>query len=306
MHTFQPDAFIADYLPLGMDHELAPLLASSPGCRKYFVLRGILGDPQSLHLSVFTPPAMEALRQHYDMILATCDPRIVNIAEEYALTPDLVDKLVYTGYAVEPYNADACSAARADRLLPEGATWVVCSAGGGKDGEDLLQKCWELALQYPECYFDLIIGPRSRFSLHREGWYGGTRIRVMQSDEGTMPYRLGGADVVISRGGYNSLMEAAVGNAQIIVAPIRTDYEQVHHARRLSQFRPLHVVDDIDDLDRTFEHVLTLPRSPHRLTDLRLDGLATSARVILSDLAQAANLNVVASTHPPQPERILL
>jgi predicted glycosyltransferase len=288
MRTFQPNGFISDYLPLGMDHELVPLLNSSPECRKYFVVRGILGDAKALHLSVFTPPAVVALREHYDMIIATCDERIVDIAGEYSFSPELVNKLVYTGYAVEPYNAEACAAVRSDRLLPEGAIWVVCSSGGGKDGEDLVQRCWELALYFPECYFDLIIGPRSRLSLLQEGWYGGTRIRVRQTDEATMPYRLGGADVVICRGGYNSLMEAAVGNAHILVAPISTDYEQVNHARRLSAFRPFHMVDDIEDLDEALEHVLTLPKDPHRLADLRLDGLTTSARLILADLAQAA------------------
>jgi predicted glycosyltransferase len=288
MRTFQPHGFISDYLPLGKDHELVPLLSSNPNCRKYFVVRGILGAPEYTRSSVFTQPAMDSLRNQYDMILATCDERIVDIAGEYSLSPDLVTKLVYTGYAVEPYNAAACAAARSDRLLSDDATWVVCSAGGGKDGEDLIQRCWEVALYFPECYFDLIVGPRSRLSLLQEGWYGGSRIRVQQSDGATMPYRLGGADVVICRGGYNSLMETVVGNAHVLVAPIHTDYEQIHHARRLSAFRPLHLVDDIEDLDEALEHVLTLPKTSHQLADLRIDGLTTSARLILADLAQAA------------------
>lgn len=286
METFDPHGFISDYLPLGMDSELAPLLASTPTCRKYFVIRGIMGDPTSGQHAGITSATKDILLEHYDKILVTCDKRIVDVAKEYSLPPELTNKLVYTGYAVEPIDTDACAAARTDRLLPNGATWVVCSAGGGKDGEDLLHRCWELALQYPECYFDLIVGPRSRISLLRQGWYGGTRIRIQQSDEGTMPQRLGGADVVICRGGYNSLMEAAVGNAQIIVAPIQTDFEQRNHARRLSAFRPIHVVDNIDNLDLEFEKVLNQSKVLHQITDLQLDGLETSSRFILSDLAQ--------------------
>jgi hypothetical protein len=47
-------------------------------------------------------------------------------------------------------------------------------------------------------------------------------------------------------------------------------------------------VDDIEDLDEALEHVLTLPKTSHQLADLRIDGLTTSARLILADLAQAA------------------
>lgn len=299
---FQPHGFISDYLPLGFQHELVPLLTQTQSCRRYFIVRGILGPGGDNQKHAFGLTGRQALREHYNLILATCDERIVDLAADYNLEPDLLNRLIYTGYAAEPYDPEACDKARAERLLPPGATWVVCTAGGGKDGEDLLESCWDLALRFPECHFDLIVGPRSRLSVLQQGWYAGTRIRVQSADYETMPYRLGGADVVICRGGYNSLMEAAVGPARMIVAPIATDYEQVHHARRLAAFRPMDVVDDLDNLDLSLERSLEQPPVNHKFSALHLDGISQTARVILADLAQHDGR----AATPVQPEPALL
>jgi predicted glycosyltransferase len=284
--AFAPDAFVSDYLPLGIDQELVPLLTGEQPCRKYFIIRGLLGAPDYVRSHVLTPQAKAILERHYDLLLATCDARTVDVAGEYGLSPTLRERLEYTGYVVEPFSPERCQAVRADRLLPEGAKWVVCTAGGGKDGEDLLERCWELALQFPECYFDLITGPRSRLSVVQEGWYAGTRIRVQQSDSQTMPYRLGGADVVITRGGYNSLMESCVGNARIIVVPIQSDYEQVHHPARLAPFRPLEVVHELGALDLALEAAMHGPPVEHSFHEVDTDGAAHTARAILHDVSR--------------------
>ena len=34
--------------------------------------------------------------------------------------------------------------------MPSDAKWVVCSAGGGKEGEQLIQRCWEIAQIFPD------------------------------------------------------------------------------------------------------------------------------------------------------------
>lgn len=285
MKEFQPDGFVADYLPMGIDHELLPVLSYGEECRKYFIVRGVMGEPTYVRNFVLTPQARDILRDRYDAILATCDERIVDVAEEYSLTGDLRERLLYTGYVADPFDPERCQQARQERCLPSDATWVVCSAGGGKDGEDLMQRCWELALQFPECYFDLILGPRSRLCTVKEGWFGGTRIRVQQSDPANMQYRLGGADIVICRGGYNSLMEACVGHARMIVAPIATDYEQIQHPARLAAFRPLDIVVDLTELDVAMEKALNSGPVQHRFCDLQIDGGRQTARAILDDLS---------------------
>jgi predicted glycosyltransferase len=103
-----------------------------------------------------------------------------------------------------------------------------------------------------------------------------------------LPARLSAADVVICRGGYNSLMEACIGDAQLIVAPIPTDSEQIDHARRLSAYRPLQIVEDIDGLDEALERALEEAPAPNLFRRLQVDGAREIAQIILAELRQAS------------------
>lgn len=78
-----------------------------------------------------------------------------------------------------------------------------------------------------------------------------------------------------------------MGTARIIVAPIMTDYEQVNHAKRLSGFRDIRVVESLANLDIVLDDCLTASSSPKdRFAELNIDGLNVAANVILSDIEQ--------------------
>jgi predicted glycosyltransferase len=287
IERFDPDAMILDYLPLGMDEEMREFVRASPQRRNYFIARGLLGDPIHIRRDIFTQSAIESLEENYHMILAMTDQKIIDMAEEYALEPQLAEKLVYVGYAAEPVTAQEREAIRAERGIESGSKWVVCGAGGGKEGEALVQRCWEIAQIFPECTFDIVAGPRSRLLLRSDVRSDEGRIRLHSSEDRRLPLMHAAADVVISRGGYNSLMEACVGDARILVAPIMTDFEQVHHAQRLSAFREIDLVESLEDLDLAL-HQCLMRSGPvvHRLSEINMDGLHLAAGVILSDLEQ--------------------
>jgi predicted glycosyltransferase len=285
LDAFQPHAIITDYLPLGMEDELAEFIVSSAECRKYFISRGILGDPEQIYKSVLTPSSLQAIRDYYHMILVMSDFRIIDMAKEYSLEAAVADKLVYVGYATEFPPLSRIAQARKERGLGAGDKWVICTAGGGKEGEALIERCWEIAQIFPECHFDIVIGPRSRLSLESDVWTEGRRIRLVHVDSQQLPVTEAAADIVICRGGYNSLMESCVGNAAIIVAPIVTDYEQVHHARRLSTYRDITMVDALSELDLALESVLQRKTTvENHFQELDLNGLQLGASLMLSDL----------------------
>jgi predicted glycosyltransferase len=287
IRQFEPDAVILDYLPLGMEEEMKEFLTALPACRKYFISRGILGSPDQVYRDVLTPTAIHALRDLYHAILVMSDIKIVDMAKEYSLDPVLSEKLAYVGYAVEPVNRDAIDLARAKRELPPDAKWVVCTAGGGKEGESLIRRCWEISQVFPECYFDIVTGSRSRLLISSDSWIDGHRVHLMPAESRDLPLMHAAADIVISRGGYNSLTEACMGSARIIVAPIMTDYEQVHHAKRLSAYRDIRVVESLSNLDLALEECLTAdPGIANRFRELNMDGLRVASNVILSDIEQ--------------------
>jgi len=291
--SYKPDAIIMDYLALGINEEMRPFLSSMTGCRKYFIARGILGKPDQVHQTVLTPAALDMLRDHFNMILVMCDEKIIDVVSEYSLEEDIAARLTYVGYASETVSLEHVERVRAQRRLPAGTKWVVCSAGGGKEGESLINRCWETAQIFPDCYFDIVVGPRSRLLLESEVWHDGDRVHVYSTETRDMPALHAAADVVISRGGYNSLIEACKGRARILVAPILTDYEQVNHAARLAKYRPIKIVKSLGELDLMLEACLEESRrddDQDRLSELQLDGLEVGSRVILSDLEIARAL----------------
>jgi predicted glycosyltransferase len=292
VEAFEPDALIVDYLPLGIDEEIAELVFGLHCCKKYYISRGVLGDPTSVKMEVLTPRSVEALRTRFHRIFVMSDPKIVNTIAEYGLDNLLANKVVYTGYAVDPPNQLQIDAVRDTRGIPSDVPWIVCSAGGGKDGEDLIQKCWEISQMFPDAYFDIIAGPRSRLRFS-EQFNSGNRVMVRDADIMSLPIIHAAADVVITRGGYNSLMEASIGSAKIIVVPISWDYEQRDHARRLSTYRDLRILHDLHDLDIELEKVMGLGRPlPLDRRAIRLDGAQTTAALILDDLCLEGKENI--------------
>ena len=282
--VFVPDSILVDYLPMGIDQELLDVIKDQSALRKnYFILRGVLGQPTEVWADVLTPQALLILAQCYEKIFVTCDSRIVDIEAEYRISKHLTSRLIYTGYVAPDNDPIHAAEIREARRVPPGAKWVVCAAGGGKDGEDLIKYCWDLALQYPECYFDIIVGPRSRLAVRSEARRS-DRIRIYQDDFSHMPEKLAVADVVVIRGGYNSLVEASVGTANIIVWPYNA--EQTIHAQKLSAFRRMDVVRSVEELATAFSAVLSRNRNAEPVQELNMDGAATTARLILDDLGR--------------------
>lgn len=235
VEAFRPDAIFMDYLPFGRDNELEELITRHPA-KKYLVLRGFI---DSVDLPAFTAwaPAIERI---FSRVFVAADPRVIDVAAEYGLDA-LRGKIEYAGY-VTPAPV-ARQDVRRRRGLNDDAMWVVCSAGGGLDGKEMIEHCLELPCRFGELVFDIVVGPRSRASVSAAPH--GDRTRVWQ-DCAELPQFHAAADIVITCGGYNSLAEAMHGGASVISCPVatRSNDEQRTSARRLAAHYPMTVLDD--------------------------------------------------------------
>jgi predicted glycosyltransferase len=285
--SYCPDAVILDYLPMGQDAEMLEILRSG-GAFCYFILRGVLGNPEQVRRLILNENGRFLLEQCYRRIFVAADPKIVDVCEEYDFGETIARKVIYTGYVVDIFPLEARLEIRKDRRIPDGTPWVVCSAGGGKDGEDLIEQTYELIDLYPSVYFDLVLGPRSRLKWSGSRWLDLPRVRIMKEDT-SLPLIHAACDVLISRGGYNSLLEGLGGNARVLVVPTPGDYEQLAHASRLSQQCPVDVVRDASGLAVQLEHTLEVAmetRPPFELGSvLSIGGAAAIASAIEEDLS---------------------
>lgn len=287
--AFQPDAIFVDHLPLGAEEELATILATTRA-RKYLVTRGVQNETEDLQRLIFGGKAQEYLKTQYDRIFVASDPRVFEFARAYDIAPEVRAKTVQTGYVSQPIAAAQIATTRADRGLRDGERWVVASAGGGQLGERLIEACIELAGAHPTIAFDVVMGPRSKLAWadpHRTFVDRG-RLRL-HKEVPHMPYLNASADLVISSAGYNTLLEAVQGQAEILCFPFRTDLrdEQYQHALRLKQFVHLELSTDVGELPALFGRALER-LGPHRQADRRaeldLAGAARIEQIVAQDL----------------------
>ncbi len=282
IETFAPHAIVIDYLPSGKDDEMFSVVDNC-SARCYLLLRGILDEHSALLQDILTPQGLYLLENRYDRILVMADSRVVDVAMEYELPKSVAGKIVYAGYVTEQVSESNRSSARVQRGIPDGSKWVVCSAGGGKDGEQLVEFCSQLAHEFDGVFFDIVLGPRSRSSFNFTPSAGPERIRV-HKERVDLPLMHAACDVLICRGGYNSLMEAAVGNARIMVVPTDGDHEQLAHATRLAGFLPIKVVTEAPELRHELQRQLTAVSSNGERQPLNLSGADFARQLILADL----------------------
>lgn len=290
--AFRPDAMFVDHLPLGMRDELDSIVATTP-CRKYLVTRGVQNETEDLAGLLLAGRAQEAVRRHYDRVLLAIDGRVFDFADRYRAFDDVAGKFSPVGYVLDPVPPGAAAACRKARGVREGHLWVVASAGGGQHGEALIAASCALARDYPAIAFDVVVGPRSRLPLaaveEAAGSVTNLRLHVELAD---LPRLHAAADIVISSGGYNSLLESLQGPAQILCIPSRKSErdEQFTHAARLAKFAAIDVDLDVARLPAMFARAVAARRvgAPEdRRGALDFEGAAKIRRIALADAGLA-------------------
>jgi predicted glycosyltransferase len=288
VESFKPDVMFVDHLPLGMRDELEPIVVGAR-CLKYLVTRGVQNETENLAELLLAGKARDSIKHHYDRVFLAIDQRVFDFRERYRAFDEVADKLCPVGYVIEPIGRQAIAECRKARGLGSGDLWAVASAGGGQLGEELIAACCELAPTHPAVAFDVVIGPRSRLSRESlAAWsVGSPNLRLHEEVPDMAPWH-SAADVVISSGGYNSLLEALLGNARIICVPNRKSErdEQYAHAARLSAFATVDLDLDAGRMPAMFDRALADLRkgaNADRRRQLDFGGAAAIRRIALGD-----------------------
>ncbi|MCF7223776.1 glycosyltransferase [Marilutibacter chinensis] len=285
---FRPDVLIVDHLPLGAHEELAPILKTTH-CLKCLVTRGIQNETEDLQRLVLGGPALDSLRHDYDRIFSAIDPGVFDLKTNYELPPQIADKILSVGYVAPERKATLRADTRTARGIANDALWVVASAGSGQWGEPLIEACLALVERYPDVCFDIVMGPRSRMRHTGDQALRGTERVRLHSTCSSLDSMHASADLVITCGGYNTLLETIQGGARILCIPYRTDArdEPLHHATILRRFVDIRVAADIDSLLELFEEAIADCRSGparDRRAALDMGGAERISRTIRSDL----------------------
>ena len=238
-----PQVVVLEMFPFGrrqMRFELLPLIEAVQARRPRPALVGSVRD------ILVRPPKPERLAEmlawarHFDRLLVHGDPDLVPFARTFPDRHLLGERLVETGYVVEPLPAD----------LPaegDGAGEIVVSTGGGRVGERLLAIALRASADLPEGPpWRLLVGqhlPADRFRALVVA--AGPRVTVERArpDFHTLLAR---AALSISQGGYNTVMEVLTAGCRAIVVPYAggLDTEQTLRCKLLAERGLLTVLDE--------------------------------------------------------------
>lgn len=223
----RPRVIITEMFPFGrraFRFELLPLLEAAGRARprpwRLCSVRDVLvqkSDPASYAWM------LDQARAHFDRILVHTDPQLVPFALTFPHAAALRERLVETGYVVEPLTASTA----------EGRGEVLVSAGGGRVGVRLLEAALEA---------------RPLSSLRGHPWRliaGGNvandavadlRARVPQDvvlehQRPDFPAVLANSLLSVSQAGYNTVLEGLRFQKPMVLVPFETATETEQRAR---------------------------------------------------------------------------
>ncbi len=255
--AYRPDLLLVDHLASGIEGELLSTLKalkSEGRTTLVFGLRDVREEASLVNTRWYADKTMAVLEEFYDEIWVYGCQILYDPIQEYRFTEPVARKAKFCGYlGIEP---PASSAGKTRRELGIAAeTFGLVTVGSGRDGFLLLDTYLRAleALPRPQRHFSLVIGgpdlPRHDQERLRQ------RSRQMAIDHPERPVKfidfspdileyMAAADVVVSMGGYNTLVEIlALGKRALVVPRIHPGLEQLVRAslfERLGLLTMLH------------------------------------------------------------------
>ncbi len=163
------------------------------------------------------------LSTYYDLVLVHSDPAVLSLVDIPKLRALKVPcPIVYTGYMCERRSTTPHAAATGERRK------IIVTVGGGRDGAHLIDCAIRVAAKKKEYLFDIVCGPFMGKSVveemsERAASLANAHVHWYVPN---LKETIAGYDLVICKGGYNTLMEMIVRRRRCISIPRKGSYEQ--------------------------------------------------------------------------------
>ena len=263
---YDPDLFLVDKEPLGLQGEVEPTLAMlrDRGTPCVLGLRDVMDDPELLAPEWARKKAVPALINYYDDIWVYGLPQICDPLQGIDLPSSVRKKMTYTGYIGR--HVSKTTAPLTEKIEEP---YILVTIGGGGDGKaivDWVLRAYEAdpALPYPAL---IVLGPFMGSDQQSEFMQRVNRLDKVEAItfdahlESLMDRALG----VVCMGGYNTFCEIISLDKRALVVP-RTEprMEQYIRASRAQEFGMVGMLlDDGKREGRTMATALrTLPQQP--------------------------------------------
>ncbi len=255
----QPDVFLVDHAPAGMNGELLSTLAlirhELPHTRVMLGLRDILDSPENVS-AIWREQNIHALLDHaYDNVLVYGSRALFDVVEGYGITRENAQKVVYCGHVVAPPEARSAheTAPCWNVARAAGRPVVLVTAGGGGDGYFLMRACLEALPKMAPGPRYCVIVPGPLMSAHESAALHAAAaayedVELVDLTTNLLP-SLSAASLVIAMAGYNTSAEIIAEKKPAILVPRAAPRaEQLMRARLLAALGLVNIVEPDTDI----------------------------------------------------------
>jgi predicted glycosyltransferase len=300
--TFQPDIFIVDKEPMGLEGEVEETLTflKARGTTLVLGLREVMDAPHLLDAEWKRKNVMSKIAQFYDEVWVYGPPDFYDPLGGLEVPQSIRDRMNFVGFLQRSVPREELPGHR-----PEGQ-YILVTTGGGGDGSDLVHDVIHAYQQDPELQHKalIVLGPympaKKRSKLLRKG-ASIPYLKMIEFDN-RMEELVAGAAGVVAMGGYNTYCEILSFDKPALIVPrIRPREEQLIRARRAAQLGLIDMLlpEEAEDPMRLAAALKALPSMPapskRAHAAFRLEGLPHITELVgkLFDQRQPDHLALV-------------
>ena len=234
--TFQPDIFIVDKEPMGLQGEVEETLAylKKQGTTLVLGLREVMDAPHLLDAEWKRNDVMRKIGQFYDNIWVYGPPDFYDPLIGLEVPPQVRAKMDFVGFLQRSVSQDA----EPDHK-PRG-DYILVTTGGGGDGSDLIHDVIDAYQEDPTLTHKalIVLGPYMPAKQRQKLILKGEKIPYVEVIEfdNRMEELIDGAMAVVAMGGYNTYCEILSFDKPALIVPrVMPREEQLIRASRAAE-----------------------------------------------------------------------
>jgi len=226
----RPDVFLVDHAPLGMKGELGLALKMAreelPDTRVVLGLRDILDEPDIVRATGSAQGIYQIMETAYDQIIVYGSQELFDASSEYGIPDAVARRVQFSGYLAKDRGLEQSINGRESwaQARRTGDRRILVMGGGGGDAAPMLLaaiQAWDSLRYLLHGEAVIVVGPlmplvdRTEVErLAREV----AGVQIIRSST-TMLSLVAAADLVVSMGGYNSVVEAVAARKPLVICP---------------------------------------------------------------------------------------
>jgi len=226
----RPDVFLVDHAPLGMKGELGLALKMAreelPDTRVVLGLRDVLDDPDAVRATWSAQGVYQILQTAYDQVIVYGSRELFDAVSEYGIPDTVAGRVQFSGYLAKDRGLERSINGRETwaQARRAGDRRILVMGGGGGDAAPMLLAAihaWDSLRYLLHGEAVIVVGPlmapADRTEVERlAGQVAG--VQVIRSST-TMLSLVAAADLIVSMGGYNSVVEAVAARKPLVICP---------------------------------------------------------------------------------------